>query len=343
MNQRSIEARKNEHIDLCLTDDVKGEAISNGFERYRFHHQALPEVNFNDIDTSNTFLSKKMNTPFLISSMTGGTERAYKINQHLAEAAEVRGWAMGVGSSRIAIEQPDRAYSFQLRKWAPTIPLIANLGAVQLNKGYGVDECKRIIETLGADAMVLHLNSLQEVIQDNGDTEFKGLFNQIEALCSKFEIPIGVKEVGWGINGQLAKRLFDIGISFVDVAGAGGTSWSQVEKLRSQLPIKRKAAEIFTSWGIPTAECLAEARDEKVSGTLIASGGMTNGLEAAKALGLGASLVGFGRRLLAGADESVEAVLEVFETIELELRIVMFALGHSDIEALRQTPYLNKI
>lgn len=339
-NDESIEQRKNAHIDLCLTEQVSGEAMTTGFERFQFTHQALPEINFDDITIDTKFLGKHMSTPFLISSMTGGTERAFKINQHLAEAAEIQGWAMGVGSSRIAIEKPDRAYTFQMRQWAPSIPLIANLGAVQLNLGYGVDECRRIVESIEADALVLHLNSLQEVIQSGGDTDFRGLYKKIDSLCKQLEIPVGVKEVGWGINGSLAKLLFEAGVAFVDVAGAGGTSWSQVEKLRSQDSVKRKAAEILTGWGLSTSDCLLEARQENVSGPLIASGGMTNGLDAAKALGLGAHLVGFGRRLLAGADESVEAVLEVFKTIEIELKIIMFALGHKDLEALKETPYL---
>ncbi|WEG14384.1 type 2 isopentenyl-diphosphate Delta-isomerase [Pullulanibacillus sp. KACC 23026] len=342
-SKESIEARKNSHIDVVLTNQVTGENITNGFDRFRFTHQALPEINFSDIHLDTVFLEKTVKTPFLISSMTGGTERAWKINRHLAEAAEVRGWTMGVGSSRIAIEQPDRAYSFKVREVAPSIPLIANLGAVQLNKGYRVNECRRIVESLETDALVLHLNSLQEVIQTNGDTEFKGLFKKIEQLCRELEVPLGVKEVGWGVNGQLAKSLFDIGVAFVDVAGAGGTSWTQVEKIRSQDPIKRKAAEIFTEWGIPTAECLIEAKRANVKGPLIASGGMLNGLDAAKALGLGAQLVGFGRRLLAGADESTEAVLSAFETIEMELKMVMFAVGHQNVESLRKTPHLKQI
>lgn len=338
----SIEERKSSHIDLCLTDQVSGQAITNGFEHYQFSHQALPEVNFDEINIGTYFLGKTIKTPFLISSMTGGTERAFKINQHLAQAAEEKGWAMGVGSSRISIEQPDRAYTFQLRQFAPTIPIFANLGAVQLNKGYGAEEVLRIVESVEADAIVLHLNGIQELIQTNGDTEFKGLLKKIEDLCHKIDLPVGVKEVGWGIHGDLAKTLSDIGVAYVDVAGAGGTSWSQVERLRSQDPIKRKAAEIFADWGIPTAECLSQARENNITIPVIASGGMTNGLEAAKALALGAHLVGFGRRLLAGADSSVEDVLNVFETIECELRMVMFATGHEDLEALKNTPLLER-
>lgn len=339
----SIEARKADHIDLALTDQVQGKSITNGFERYRFLHEALPEINFQDITIETMFLGKNVKTPFLVSSMTGGTERAWTINRHLAEAAETKGWTMGVGSSRIAIEQPDRAYTFQVRKVAPTIPLIANLGAVQLNKGYGVEECRRIVESLEADALVLHLNSLQEVLQTNGDTEFKGLFKKIEQLCHDSEFPIGVKEVGWGIHGKLAKTLFDCGVRFVDVAGAGGTSWSQVEKLRSQDPVRRQAADVFQDWGIPTALCLEEARSLGITGPLIASGGMTNGLDAAKAVALGADLVGFGRRLLKGADTSTEAVITTFDTIEMELKMVMFAIGHQALEEMKNTSHLQKI
>lgn len=338
----SINQRKTQHIDICLNENVTGVEQSNGFERYHFRHVALPEINFDDIDLHTTFLRRPMKAPFVISSMTGGTDSAMVINQHLAEAAESAGWAMGLGSTRAAIEKPESAYTFKIRKYAPTVPIFANLGAVQLNKGYGLEECKRIVDLVEADGLVLHLNSLQEVVQSGGDTEFKSLFRKIENLVRQLPVPIGIKEVGWGIDGPLAKQFESIGVAFIDVAGAGGTSWSQVEKLRSNNPVKREAAEVLKSWGISTADCLSSALEEGVTTTLIASGGMSNGLDAAKALALGASLTGFGRAILTGATESTEALLHIFARIEMELRMVMFGIGAVNLEALQHTSQLKK-
>ena len=335
-----INQRKTEHIDLCLTEDVTGVERTNGLDRWRFRHEALPEINFDDIRLDSSFLGRKMKVPFVISSMTGGTEKAMLINRHLAEAAERKGWAMGLGSTRAALEKPDTAYTFQIRKYAPSIPVFANLGAVQLNKGYGAEACERIIDLVEADGLVLHLNSLQEVVQSGGDTDFKGLLKKIEAICHALPVPVGVKEVGWGIDGPLAKRLADAGAAFIDVAGAGGTSWSQVEKLRSGDPVVREAAEVLKSWGISTADCLASIRSEKLQTKIIASGGMTNGLDAAKSLALGANLTGFGRSILKDATESAEALIQTFSIREMELKMVMFGIGAESIEDLRNTRQL---
>jgi len=332
-----IEKRKSQHIDITLNKDVEGRNITTGFEKYRFIHEAFPELNFQEITSEAAFLKKKLNVPFVISSMTGGTERANAINQHLAEAAEECGWAMGLGSTRAAIVQPTMAYTFQVRKFAPSIPLFANLGAVQLNYGFGVEQCERIIEITQSDALVLHVNSLQEIFQINGDTNFKGLLQKVEQLCSKLSVPVGVKEVGWGINGPLAKKLFNIGISFVDVAGAGGTSWSQVEKYRLEDEVKRNAAEAFVDWGIPTSDALIDVRSHCKKETIIASGGIKNGVEAAKAIALGASLVGFGRSVLREATVSTDAVIKKFKQLEFELKASMFGIGVSSIQELMVT------
>ncbi len=338
-----INQRKTEHIDLCLTEDVTGVERTNGLDRWRFRHAALPEINFDNIRLDSSFLGRKMKVPFVISSMTGGTDKAMLINRHLAEAAEKNGWAMGLGSTRAALEKPDTAYTFQIRKYAPSIPVFANLGAVQLNKGYGAEACKRIIDLVEADGLVLHLNSLQEVVQSGGDTDFKGLLTKIEAICHALPVPVGIKEVGWGIDGPLAKRLADAGAAFIDVAGAGGTSWSQVEKLRSNDPVVREAAEVLKSWGISTAECLTSIRSEKLQTKIIASGGMTNGLDAAKSLALGAHLTAFGRSILKDATESAEALIQTFSIREMELKMVMFGIGAESIEDLRNTRQLEAI
>lgn len=341
-NNRTINNRKTEHIDLCLTADVEGRSITTGFENYTFIHQALPEINFQDITIHSNFLNKPMKTPFLISSMTGGSEKAAEINKNLALAAERNGWAMGLGSTRAAIEGKKYADTFKVRSFAPTIPLFANLGAVQLNYGYGVEECRHIIDLTESDGLVLHLNSIQEMIQQEGDTNFKGLFTKIEALVKQIDVPIGIKEVGWGVNGELAKQFFDIGIAFVDVAGAGGTSWSQVEKLRSEQTVKRKAAEAFSDWGIPTSAAIKDVRKKKNQETLIASGGLKTGVDAAKALALGADLAGFGKAILLNAATSLEAVIESFDRIELELKMAMFGTGVESVNELNYSDLLVK-
>ncbi|MDG0792190.1 type 2 isopentenyl-diphosphate Delta-isomerase [Cohnella ginsengisoli] len=332
--------RKDEHLDLCLREDVQGLDAGTGLDRYRFRHNALPELNYSLIDTSAQFLGRTVKTPFLVSSMTGGTPRAGEINRRLATAAQAKGWAMGLGSLRAAIENPEAATSFRVRKLAPDIPLIANMGAVQLNYGFNAEKCRQAIDIVEADGLVLHLNSLQEVIQTGGNTDFSGLLSKIEKLCRALAVPVGVKEVGWGIDGRTARLLCDAGVQFIDVAGAGGTSWSQVEKLRSSDPVKKAAAERFAEWGIPTSECIQEVRAALPDVVLIGSGGLSDGLQASKALALGANLAGFGRSLLEAAHDSEEKLQRALEQAELELRIAMFGIGAADIRALRETDRL---
>ncbi|REE82704.1 isopentenyl-diphosphate delta-isomerase [Paenibacillus taihuensis] len=336
--------RKGEHIRICLTEDVQSVGTEPGFAQYRFRHHALPELAFNDIDLSTTFLDRDMEVPLLISSMTGGTDETAVINARLAEAAEARGWAMGLGSIRAAIENESLAATFQVRRYAPTIPIIANLGAVQLNYGYGVDECRRAAELAEADALVLHLNSLQEVFQPEGNTNFRGLLARIGEVCRSIDVPVGVKEVGWGIDAETADRLVQAGVSFIDVAGAGGTSWSQVEKYRaSSDPLRAEAAEAFAGWGIPTAAAIREVRAALPHATVIASGGLHSGVDAAKAIALGADLAGFGRSLLAGAAEAAAGsagereLHRQMERTEFELRTAMFGIGAGSLQELRST------
>lgn len=329
--------RKDEHLDICLHEDVQGLRAGNGLEQYAFRHNALPELDFSLIDTSTAFLGMKLRTPFIVSSMTGGTPRAGEINRRLATVAQAKGWAMGLGSLRAAIENPEAAETFRIRKLAPDIPLIANIGAVQLNYGFTTDMCRQAVNIVEADGLVFHLNSLQEVFQIGGNTNFSGLLKKIESVCHSFSVPVGIKEVGWGIDEKTAKKLFDVGIQFIDVAGAGGTSWSQVEKLRATDPILRAAAELFTQWGIPTAKSIQYIRSALPHAYVIGSGGIANGLQASKAIALGANLVGFGRSLLAVADESEERLALAFEQTELELKIAMFGIGAATIQELRAT------
>src|SRR5690606_11365751 len=338
----SINKRKSEHIQIALNEKVTGNDITTGFEKITFIHNALPEIDFDEISIATNFLGKDCKTPFLISSMTGGAEFADTINRHLAQAAQARGWSLALGSTRALIESKEFHSSFQVRKYAPDIPIIANLGAVQFNYGFGVEQCEQIIDITDANALVLHLNSIQEVIQEEGNTNFKDLLTKIEEVCTTLSVPVGVKEVGWGIDGKTAKKLYDVGISFVDVAGAGGTSWSQVEKMRSKNPVKRKAAEAFTEWGISTVDCINSVKKENIPVPLIASGGMKTGLDAAKAIAIGADFAGYGRSILKEATESLEGVLEVMETRELELRLTMFATGCKNIEELKQTDRIQR-
>lgn len=334
------ERRKTEHITICLNEQVEAQGITSGFEQYRFRHNALPEINFDDVDLGTSFLGANLRTPLLMSSMTGGSQLAGVINERLAKAAQRRGWSFGVGSVRAAVENRDLAPTFHVRRFAPDIPIIANIGAVQLNYGFGIEDCMTAVNITEADMLVLHLNSMQEVFQPEGDTAFSGLLKKIEELCVALPIPIGVKEVGWGIDAETARKLYNAGIAFIDVAGAGGTSWSQVEKFRGSDVVRSAAAEAFTDWGIPTASCIREVRAALPQIALIGSGGVHSGVDAAKAIALGADIVGIGRSLLTSAVESEEALDAVLQRIELELRIAMFGIGVQDIFGLRNTSRL---
>lgn len=341
-DEMDISGRKTDHIRISLQENVNSRGVATGFDSYRFWHNALPELNFHDISLETSFMGKKLSAPLLISSMTGGSAAGGTINERLAEAAEARGWAMGVGSVRAAVEHGGLADTFAVRKFAPTIPVIANMGAVQLNYGYGPEECRRAVEITGADMLVLHLNSLQEVFQPEGDVNFADLLGKIEAVCGKLDVPVGVKEVGWGVDAATARRLHEIGVAFIDVAGAGGTSWSQVEKFRSADKLRREAAEAFADWGIPTAECLREVRSALPTLPLIGSGGLRTGVDAAKAVALGANLAGFGRVLLGPAVESADLVEDQLARVELELKIAMFGIGAGSVAELQNTTRLRK-
>lgn len=335
--EEGINVRKTEHIRICLEEDVEFVNKSTGLEGIEFIHNALPEIDFNDITLATHFLDKPLQAPFLISSMTGGSKLAGSINQHLAEAAEKRGWAVALGSTRALLEGDAHKESFLIRKFAPTVPLIANIGAVQFNYGYGLKECQRIVDLTEADALVMHLNSLQEVVQDGGDLNFKDLLPKIEYIAKNLSVPVGVKEVGFGIDGTVAQKLYDAGVSYIEVAGAGGTSWSQVEKLRSEDPLRKAAAEAFNGWGIPTKECVVSVKNAVKDIPVVASGGMKTGLDAAKAITIGADIVGFAKQLLQSATESTEAVLQTMKQIELEMKMTMFGIGVRTLGELKNT------
>jgi isopentenyl-diphosphate Delta-isomerase len=326
-SDRATPSRKTEHLRINIERDVTGKGIDAGFDAFRFEHRALPEIDLADVDTSTELFGRSLAAPLLISCMTGGAPEAQRINRRLARVAQEHRLAMGVGSGRALLERPEMLATFDVRSLAPDVVLFANLGAVQLNKGYGIVQCRRLVEVLHADALVLHLNPLQEALQPEGDTCFGGLLARIEQLCRGTDFPIVVKEVGWGIDASDVRALFEAGVAAVDVAGAGGTSWSEVERYRIEEPWRRRVAAGFSGWGIPTAQALIAARAVAPSQLLIASGGVRAALEVPKALALGADVVGIAGPFLRAAHEGSKTASELAREIVETLRIAMFCTG----------------
>jgi isopentenyl-diphosphate delta-isomerase len=321
-----IEERKSDHIKINLEQDVRS-ARTTGLEHYHFVHEALPELDLERIDTALTLFGRKLAAPILVSSMTGGTAEAATINRRLAEAAQTVGVAMGVGSQRAALEHPELAASFQVRKAAPEILLFANLGAVQLNYGYTVDHCRRAVDMIQADALFLHLNPMQEAVQAGGDTNWGGIAGKIEEVCKKLEVPVLAKEVGWGISERTAKILADCGVAAIDVAGAGGTSWSQVEMHRAPDEFTRELAATFISWGIPTADSILNVKKAAPGMTIFASGGLKDGLDIAKCIALGATLGGMAGNFLRAAAVSTDKAVEMIRLTKRQIEVAMFSAG----------------
>lgn len=329
-----IDQRKADHIKINLENDVRS-TLTAGLENYRFIHQALPELDLARVDATLELFGVGLSAPILISSMTGGTEEAGEINQRLAEAAQECKVAMGVGSQRAALERPAQIPTFAIaRKAAPDILLFANLGAVQLNYGYGVDECRRAVDMIQANALILHLNPLQEAVQDAGDTNFEGLAKKIETVCRKMDVPVIVKEVGWGISESAAKLLAECGVSAIDVAGAGGTSWSQVEMYRAPDEFTRQLAATFVGWGIPTAESILNVQRAAPEMTIFASGGIKDGLDVAKCIALGATLGGMAGGLLKAASISTEKTVEALQLVKKQIEVTLFACGAKELKDL---------
>ncbi len=335
--------RKLEHLRICLDKAPQSSRLTSGLEQYRFLHQALPEIDLQDVSTSCTLLGKSLTAPLIISSMTGGTAQAEHINLNLAVAAQEIGVAMGVGSLRAALEEPEVAHTYQVRGVAPDILLFANLGAVQLNSGYGVEDCLRAVEMIDADALILHLNPLQECLQHGGNTNFGSLLTKIEEVCHHLAVPVVVKEVGWGISSRVAELLRDAGIAALDVAGAGGTSWSAVEEQRSPDEITSKVAQAFAEWGIPTADSIVMVQEAAPEMTVIASGGIRTGIDVAKAIALGARAAGLATPFLTPATEGGAAVVTKLEEIIEELRIAMFCVAAQNLDSLRHTSLLQRV
>lgn len=331
-----IESRKSDHIRINLEEDVRS-GLTTGLDRFSFVHRALPELDFKEIDTNVNIFGKQLKTPLLISSMTGGTKQAARINRRLAEAAQETYIAMGLGSQRAAIEQPGLANTFKVRKKAPDALIFANLGAIQLNYGYGVAECQQAVDMIEADALVLHLNALQEAVQPEGDSNFANLAAKIEMICKTLQVPVIVKEVGWGFSEEDIRLLKNSGVAAIDVAGAGGTSWSQVEMFRAKDESQRRLAAAFLNWGIPTSQAIQNVRRGAPRMLIFASGGIRTGLDIAKSIALGASLAGMAGPFIKAANQSTQEIIKTIDEVRREFQVCMFACGAKDIQALQQT------
>lgn len=341
MSDSKIVQRKKEHINLCLSNEVAYKTKSNGFENYEFEHYAITEVQFDRIDLTTKFFSKKISLPFLISSMTGGTSEAERINERLAIVANELNIPIGVGSQRLALESKKFYSTYRvIRKNSGKVPILGNIGAAQVAKSKDIIKELEFLSTLiEADAMIIHLNPLQEIFQKEGEPNFKGLLKNIEKAASKIKIPIIVKEVGCGISKLAAKKLLEVGIKGIDVAGAGGTSWTAVELMRNN------QTSIFRDWGLPTSYCLRKVNELKkdYKFLLVSSGGITNGIEIAKSIVLGADVVAAARLILQSIiNQGVEGTISLITKWFDDLKKVMFLTGCQNIAELKKLKLIKK-
>ena len=338
-----IKQRKRDGIEIPLNNDVQAKTTSTYLEYVKLIHNALPELDYDEIDISTTFLKRKFSAPLIIDSMTGGAPEAARINGRLGELAEKYGFAMGLGSQRAGLESKELAETYSIaRKNAPSAFLIANIGGAQLAKGLSIDNIKKIIDMIQADALVIHLNPLQELIQPEGEPKYKGVFSKISEISGALDVPVIVKEVGAGISKEVAVKLEVSGVSAINVAGAGGTSWAGVEKLRAEASnndLKIHLGEIFWDWGIPTATSLIEVK-KTVKVPIIASGGLRNGMEMAKCIVLGASMCAMAYPFLLKAAESKEQLFNFADTVIAELKSTMFLIGTMNLSLLKSSRYI---
>jgi isopentenyl-diphosphate delta-isomerase len=350
MKSPRTSTRKQEHVALTLSKDVSFRRKTAGFERWEFQHNALPELDFSEVDPSTTFLGKRLSIPFVISSMTGGYEDATRINGALAEVCAEKHLAMGVGSQRQALEDKKFHRSFSVvREVAPAIPIFGNIGGAEVAKLKDASIVKRLADLIEANGFAVHLNPLQELLQPEGNPHFRGVLNGIEMLAKELSIPLIVKEIGAGISHSTAKRLIDVGVSIIDVAGAGGTSWAGVEILRRSKSRRREKnaskqigepADIFWDWGIPTVDALRQVCSLKIqvpSLMVIASGGVTNGLEMGKSIAFGADLAGSARPMLKALETGgKELLIATISKWEHQLKAAMFLTGSRTIQDLQR-------
>lgn len=327
-----METRKRRHIDVCLSGPVEYETVTTGLERFRLPYNALTQTSLGKLDLGTVFLGKQLRAPVLIGAMTGGAELSGIINRNLAAAAQQLGVGMMLGSQRIMFDNDAAAASFAVRDVAPDVLLIGNIGLAQLSSAV-VPALNRALDRVGADALAVHANPLQEAMQHDGDTDFTGSIGRLRTIAGELGYPVLLKEVGHGIGAAAAAELVDCPLAAVDVAGAGGTSWARVEQLVRHGEIRRPA---LAEWGIPTAQALLEVRRILPDMALVASGGIRTGMDAAKALALGAEVVAVARPLLAPAIESADAVVEWLSGFIDELRVCLHGCGAADLGALRR-------
>lgn len=337
MSTADIKKRKSDHIKLALSP--KSQIGFAGFDMYRFVHNALPEIDFGKIDTSTVFLGKKVALPFFVSCMTGGVEKGAMINKNLAIACQAKNIALGVGSQRAAVENKKLTKLFEVRKFAPDIPVMANVGLVQLNYGFGLREIEKIINMVEADALVFHVNPIQEAIQPEGDRNFENLLPKLERIVGKLNVPVIIKEVGFGLSEDVVSRFYNNGINIFDTAGWGGTNWAYIEaKRRSD---ENDLGELFSDWGIPTTESIINCvkvknkagKESKM--VILGSGGVRSGVEIAKCLSLGADLAGIAMPFARAALESSEAVEKLIDKLAYELKVAMLGVGADNLHSLK--------
>ena len=338
----ATESRKAKHVELVVREQVEHREKRTDFDDFDFEHNALPELAFSEIETEITLFGQPLRVPLIISSMTGGYADATQINRALAGTAERYGLAMGVGSERQALENNRHHSSFSVvREAAPNAFIFANIGGVEVSRLHAnrkVAELRKIIDLVQANALAVHLNPLQELLQPEGSRDFRGVLDGIAACAKELGVPIMVKEVGAGISKAVARKLLDVGVRAIDVAGAGGTSWAGVEILRNDDRTKAML-DPFWDWGIPTAQALANVSELKseYDFDLIASGGIRNGLDIAKSLVLGANAAAVARPLIqAYIDGGEEALFALLDTLIYQLRAAMFLTGSPDVASLKQ-------
>jgi isopentenyl-diphosphate Delta-isomerase len=332
--ERSSSGDKEKHLDICLKKDVESDQTT-GFENFYFLNNPLPEIAYKDINTSCQLLGKVISAPFIILPMTGGTDLSARINRNLAMSAQELGLAMAVGSQRLALEDSSLVGSYKVRDIAPDIPLIANLGAIDLNYGYGLEQCKKAVEMIGADGLSLYLNPMQKLFQGRRNLNFRGLIDKIGEVCQELRVPVIVKEVGFGMSSGAALLLKEAGVSILDVSGAGGTSWVKVMRhMDNNNP--DKTLSCFDNWGTPTSDSLISVRKSVKDLPIIASGGIRNGMEIAKVIALGANYAGMALPLLAPATKSSQAVKGFIETVIEQLKMTMFCCGVASLDQLKK-------
>ncbi len=335
MAKSEIQKRKVDHLDLCATDEVAFRERTNLLEKVRLVHQSLPDLSMEELDTSVTLLGKKLSAPIVIAGMTGGTDRAGEVNHQLARIAEKRGYGFGLGSQRAMQREPETAWTYQVREHAPNVLLLGNVGVVQA-RDYDTETIAKLVTEIGADGLCVHMNPAMELIQPEGDRDFRGGVQTFARLVKELPVPVIAKETGNGISGETAAKLHAVGVRTVDVSGAGGTSWVGVETLRAE-GAQRALGELLWDWGIPTAASVGLCVREGM--TVIATGGIRTGVDIARAIALGATAGGIARNVYKALhDHGPEGAEEYLEAVEQQLRAIMLLTGSRTVADLQKAP-----